>query len=146
VRGEYRPDLVVTSTVHGQYHVEITTPTLAVAGQRGPPRARPGGGARQAPPVDRTRPATHGRIKQAFLRKVNKGQLSKGRPGVIVVVAQRIPGGAVLTAKDVAALERSIADAPHIWELLISMPGERLLRVGARDSGLGLAEGLLHTP
>lgn len=145
VRGEFRPDLAVVGTVDGS-HVEITTPTLARRGQRGPARARPGGGVREAPPAGRTRPPTRGEIKQAFLRKVRGKQLTAERPGVVAVVVQRSPGGPVLTARDVTDLERAIAKKRWIRELLIVLPGERPLRVGARDSGLGIAKRVLHTP
>jgi hypothetical protein len=147
--GTRTPDFAVVTASGDSYYVEVTTPTLANRSQRSPARPEPGGtGARTAPPTDKTRPATRSEIKEAFVRKLNSpSQITEARPGVIIVNVQRVPReGPVLTAKQVADLESSIADKPYIRELLIAVPtteGRTLLRLGTRDSGLGLAQGTL---
>jgi hypothetical protein len=146
--GDVTPDFAVNSTSRGRYHVETTTPTLAYRGQRGPSRGA-GDSARPRPPMERTRPATSQEVLQAFNRKLDSGQISRSTPGVIVVNVQRAPAGPLLTAMQIQRLESRIASRAEVWELLVVVPGpqgRRVLRVGVRDSGLGLAEGALTVP
>ncbi|MEJ3748616.1 hypothetical protein WEI85_35715 [Actinomycetes bacterium KLBMP 9797] len=147
-KGRRTPDFTVLSTAGERFQVEVTTPTLARRGQRGPARAGDGG-ARVAPPVDRTREPTSAEIRDAFARKLDdSAQISAARPGVVVVNVQRLPRqGPVLTAGEIAELETMIAGKPYVRELLVSVPGpsgRTLLRVGARDSGLGIARGTVR--
>jgi hypothetical protein len=149
--GDVTADIEVDSMVRGRYRVEVTTPTGARRGQRGPAREmQPGAERRPSPPANRTRASSSAEIRAAFLRKIKGEQINVDHPGVIVVSLQRVPAnGVVLTAHDIAKLEATIASRNHIWELLVVVPsrgGRRLLRVGTRDSGLGLAQGVVRAP
>lgn len=140
VKGDRRPDFRVES-VHGTYFVESTTPTLA---RRGAAAQR---GVRRLGSEPISRPASSDEIRDAFLRKIKRGQITQGRPGIIVVHLQRAPtDGPVLTTSQMATIEGELASRSEVLELLIVVPGPRMrhiLRVGSRDSGLHLAEGVL---
>jgi hypothetical protein len=149
VDGMRMPDFQVVTRSGEIYYVEVTMPTLSRKLQRGPARAEPGGAGHLEPhPGGTTRPATSSDIKEAFNRKLRTpAQISETRPGVVIVELLDVPAGKpALTAGEIAELDAAVSGKSYVKELLISVPGpggRRLLRVGTKDSGLGLAQGTL---
>lgn len=151
IRNEVRADFKSTLANGDTFYTEVTSVTSATRSQRGSSELAADGRrvrSKTKPPVDKTKPATSSQVREAFARKIKHGQINETNPGVIVVnVVTGGSSGPFLTAGQIAGLTEKIANKPFIRELILVVRtprGRQLMRVGPRDSGLGLTDGVLQ--